>query len=68
MENVEHLTLLPLFEELRGERVVVRPYRIEDAEALKEAVEESREHLEAVDAVGRDSPESSRKVGTGYYA
>lgn len=45
MEKAEHLTLVPLFEELRGERVIVRPYRIEDAEALKEAVEESREHL-----------------------
>jgi RimJ/RimL family protein N-acetyltransferase len=42
---MEHLTLVPLFEELRGERVVVRPYRVEDAEALKEAVEESRQHL-----------------------
>lgn len=45
MEKAERLTLVPLFEELRGERVVVRPYRVEDAEALKEAVEESRDHL-----------------------
>lgn len=45
MEKAEHLTLVPLFEELRGVRVVVRPYRVEDAEALKEAVEESRDHL-----------------------
>jgi RimJ/RimL family protein N-acetyltransferase len=45
MKKVEHLTLLPLFEELRGERVVVRPYRPEDAEALHEAVVESRDHL-----------------------
>jgi RimJ/RimL family protein N-acetyltransferase len=34
-----------MFDELRGERVLVRPYRLEDAEALKEAVEESREHI-----------------------
>ncbi len=38
-------TLMPLFEELRGERVIVRPYRESDAEALKEAVDESREHI-----------------------
>jgi RimJ/RimL family protein N-acetyltransferase len=40
-----HLTLIPLFDELRGERVVVRPYRMEDAPALFEAIDESREHL-----------------------
>ena len=38
-------TLLPLFNELRGERVLVRPYRLEDAEAVQEAVAESREHI-----------------------
>jgi RimJ/RimL family protein N-acetyltransferase len=38
-------TLVPLFEELRGERVVVRPYRESDAQALYEAVAESRDHL-----------------------
>ncbi|PWT77080.1 MAG: N-acetyltransferase [Chloroflexi bacterium] len=37
--------LLPLFEELRGERVLVRPYAEGDAAALQEAVAESREHL-----------------------
>src|SRR5262249_31580188 len=29
----------------RGERVLVRPYRLEDAAALQEAVAESRDHL-----------------------
>jgi len=38
-------TLIPLFDELRGERVIVRPYREEDAPALYEAVAESREHI-----------------------
>jgi RimJ/RimL family protein N-acetyltransferase len=38
-------TLLPLFEELRGDIVVVRPYRPEDALLLQEAVAESRDHL-----------------------
>jgi ribosomal-protein-serine acetyltransferase len=38
-------TLIPLFDELRGERVIVRPYREEDAPALHEAVNESREHI-----------------------
>jgi ribosomal-protein-serine acetyltransferase len=37
--------LLPVFEELRGERVLVRPYRESDAEALQEAVAESRDHI-----------------------
>lgn len=40
-------TQVKLFAELAGERVVVRPYRVEDAEALREAVEESREHIRA---------------------
>jgi ribosomal-protein-serine acetyltransferase len=38
-------TLIPLFEELRGERVLVRPFREGDAEALRAAVAESREHV-----------------------
>ncbi len=41
----QYRTLVPLFEELRGERVIVRPYRVEDAEALREAVQESRDHI-----------------------
>src|SRR5260221_11424790 len=42
---MRYLTLMPLFDELRGERVVVRTYRESDAQALFEAVGESREHL-----------------------
>lgn len=45
MATVRPRTLMPLFEELRGERVIVRPYREEDAAALQEAVAESREHV-----------------------
>lgn len=45
MEQPPYLTLVPLFDELRGERVIVRPYRVEDAEALRAAVDESREHV-----------------------
>jgi RimJ/RimL family protein N-acetyltransferase len=41
----QYRTLTPLFDELRGEQVIVRPYRLEDAEALNEAVQESRDHL-----------------------
>jgi RimJ/RimL family protein N-acetyltransferase len=37
--------LVPLFDELRGERVVVRPYRKEDATHLQQAVAESRDHI-----------------------
>jgi RimJ/RimL family protein N-acetyltransferase len=46
MMNAEkYRTLIPLFEELRGEQVVVRPYRERDAQALYDAVSESRDHL-----------------------
>ncbi len=39
------LTLRPIFDELRGPRVRIRPYRLSDAEARFDAVEESREQL-----------------------
>ncbi|WP_376795201.1 GNAT family N-acetyltransferase [Thermogemmatispora sp.] len=39
------LSLMPDFEALEGQRVLVRPYREEDAPALFEAIEESRAHL-----------------------
>jgi RimJ/RimL family protein N-acetyltransferase len=37
--------LLPVFEELRGERVLLRPYRLDDASAAQAAIAESREHI-----------------------
>ena len=45
MSAATYRTLIPLFEELRGERVIVRPYRESDAQALNEAIAESRDHL-----------------------
>jgi hypothetical protein len=45
MQTEKYRTLIPLFEELRGTRVIVRPYRENDAQSLFEAVAESREHL-----------------------
>jgi RimJ/RimL family protein N-acetyltransferase len=46
MPTLNHFrTQVKLFDELAGERVVVRPYRVEDAEALQAAVAESREHI-----------------------
>ena len=45
MNKIKYHTLIPLFDELRGERVIVRPYRESDAQALQEAVAESRDHL-----------------------
>ena len=45
MELPKHRTLIPVFDELRGERVLARPYREGDAEPLFEAVMESRDHL-----------------------
>jgi RimJ/RimL family protein N-acetyltransferase len=38
-------TLIPLFEELRGERVLIRPYNEGDAPALHAAIDESRDEL-----------------------
>ena len=38
-------TLIPMFEELRGEHVIIRPYRESDAQDVLEAVAESRDHL-----------------------
>lgn len=38
-------TLLPLFDQLAGERVLIRPHRLSDAEAIYEGVVESRDHL-----------------------
>jgi ribosomal-protein-serine acetyltransferase len=45
MSTPPYHTLIPIFEELRGERVLVRPYRESDAQALFEAMNESRDHL-----------------------
>jgi len=45
MSETSYRTLIPLFEKLDGERVLVRPYRESDAQAIFEAVGESRDHL-----------------------
>jgi hypothetical protein len=34
-----------LFDELRGERILLRPYRLEDDAEAQAAVAESRDHL-----------------------
>ena len=44
MTTERYLTLLSFCEELRGERVLVRPYQESDAQSLFEAIAESREH------------------------
>ncbi|HET8913791.1 MAG TPA: GNAT family N-acetyltransferase [Ktedonobacteraceae bacterium] len=45
MDTKFYLTLIPMFEELQGERVLIRPYREADAQALFDAITESREHI-----------------------
>jgi len=40
-----YITLQPLFEELRGPRVLLRPYTLADAQERHTANDESREHL-----------------------
>ena len=41
----QYRTLMPMFEELHGVRVLLRPYRLDDAAERQDAIEESREHL-----------------------
>ena len=45
MDRPPYRTLIPLFEELHGPRITIRPYREADAQALFDAVAESRDHL-----------------------
>ena len=45
MQKTQFPILIPIFDELQGERVIVRPYHQEDAQALYEAVAESRHHI-----------------------
>ncbi len=45
MSSSTYRTLIPVFQELRSERIIVRPYQESDAQALFEAVAESRDHL-----------------------
>ena len=61
-----HNTLIPLFEELRGRQVVVRPYRLDDADELFAAVEESRQHLAGYP--GSHSTRRSRIRATSFCA
>ncbi|WIG57676.1 MAG: Acetyltransferase, GNAT family [Ktedonobacterales bacterium] len=44
MADVTYLSQIPLFEELRGEHIIVRPYREVDAVDHYAAIDESREH------------------------
>ena len=45
MQTPPYLTQIPLFAELRSERLIIRPYHESDAQALFEAVAESRDHI-----------------------
>ena len=45
MSTTKFRALIPMFEELHGERVIIRPYRESDAQDVFEAVGESRDHL-----------------------
>lgn len=45
MDTPPYRTLIPIAEELRGERILVRPYRADDAPALWQAIDESRDHV-----------------------
>src|SRR6266566_3165849 len=64
MTTEKYRTLIPLFQELRGERVLVRPYQEDDAQSLFEAIAESREHIGPWDplADAQQTIEESRDV------
>lgn len=44
-QGPQYATLQPIFDQLYGERIVLRPYRLADAAAFQAAIEESRDHL-----------------------
>ncbi len=45
MSNKEYQTLIPVFDELYNEHVLIRPLQEKDAQAMFEAMEESREYI-----------------------
>lgn len=52
--------LVPLFEELHGERVIVRPHTIADFDELWEAIQESRDYLRPWLPFADQSPDDLR--------
>ena len=44
-QGPRYVTLQPIFDQLYGERIILRPYRLQDAVAFQAAIEESRDHL-----------------------
>lgn len=46
METTSYRTLRPIFEELRGDSIVLRPYQEHDAQTVFDAVTESRAELD----------------------
>ncbi len=44
-QHIPYPSQIPLFDELRGERVVVRPHRQDDFDELWEAIQDSRDEL-----------------------
>jgi RimJ/RimL family protein N-acetyltransferase len=45
LRQIPYPSQIPLFDELTGERISVRPHRLEDFDALWEALQESRDRL-----------------------
>ncbi len=52
--------LVPLFDELRGERVIVRPHHISDFDEMWEAIQESRDELRPWLPFADQSPDDLR--------
>ncbi|HEX8983079.1 MAG TPA: GNAT family N-acetyltransferase [Ktedonobacterales bacterium] len=59
-QKIDYPSQIPLFEELVGERVVVRPHRINDDQPLWDAIQESRDELRPWLPFADQSREQSR--------
>ncbi len=45
VQKIDYPSQIPLFEELVGERIIVRPHRLDDDQPLWDAIQESRDEL-----------------------
>lgn len=45
VQKIDYPSQIPLFDELVGERIIVRPHRLDDDQPMWEALEESRDEL-----------------------
>lgn len=59
-QHIQYPSQIPLFDELTGERAVLRPHQLEDFDALWEAIQESRDELRPWLPFADQSPDDLR--------